>query len=501
MSVKRNVVANFVGNGWGALVGIVFAPLYINYLGIESYGLIGFFLALQAWLFMLDLGLTPALNREMARFSAGLHTPESICKLLRSVEIIYAWIAVSLTIAIYAFSTWIATSWLNIKALAPNQVIYAISLMGAVIGVQWMSVLYRNALLGLQKQVWLSSVTAGVATVRAFGALLVLAYLSPTITAFFQFLFAVSVAELIVLAISLKKKLPKPGKKINFSLKAIYKIRQFAGGVAVITVLSTVLMQLDKLLLALILPLDKFGYFTLAVSVSGALSLVTGSLFNVAYPQLTEIAASKGTKELAEAYHNFSQLLSMVLLPLAAMLAFFSKEIIYIWTKDSVLTEYVAPILTVWIIGSAFNGIMHIPYALQLAHGWTKLATYVNLVAFLVMLPSILVFAPTYGAIAAAWVWTAINVGYFFIVIGLMHRQLLETEIMLWYVDDIMKPLFMSVSVASILYLIRLGIQPQSRMGELVFIFFGTLLLLLVTALTVPAGRNLVRHLIHWRQI
>lgn len=499
MSVRRNVLANFVGNGWAALVGIVFAPIYISYLGIESYGLIGFFLVLQAWLFMLDMGLTPALNREMARFSAGLHTPESICELLKSVEIIYACIAVFLAIVIYAFSTWMATTWLNIKSLAPNQAIYAISSMGLVIGIQWMSVLYRNALLGLQKQVWLSIVTAGVATVRAFGALIILTYLSPTITAFFLFLFAVSLTELIVLAISLKKKLPKSREKINFSLKAIYKIRQFAGGAAVITILSTILMQVDKLLLASILPLDKFGYFTLAVSVSAALSIVTGSLFNVAYPRLTEIAASKDTKELAKAYHNFSQLLSMLLLPLAAMLAFFSKEIIYIWTKDSDLTEYVAPILTVWVIGSAFNGIMHIPYALQLAHGWTTLATYVNLVAVLLTLPGILVFAPIYGAIAAAWVWVAINVGYFLFAISLMHRRLLKTEKMRWYVDDIMKPLFMSVALVSILYMIRLSIQPPSRVDELAFIFFGTLLVLLVTALSVRVGRDLVRHLIHRR--
>ena len=41
--LKRNLIANYVGQGWAALIGLVFIPLYIKYLGIESYGLIGLF--------------------------------------------------------------------------------------------------------------------------------------------------------------------------------------------------------------------------------------------------------------------------------------------------------------------------------------------------------------------------------------------------------------------------------------------------------------------------
>ena len=59
-------------------MGFIFIPIYISYLGIESYGLIGLFIILQGLLSLLDMGLSPTLNREMARFRAGVHTPESI---------------------------------------------------------------------------------------------------------------------------------------------------------------------------------------------------------------------------------------------------------------------------------------------------------------------------------------------------------------------------------------------------------------------------------------
>ena len=65
------MIANYLGQGWAALMGIAFVPLYVKVLGVESYGLVGVFAVLQASLMLLDLGLTPTLSREMARLRTG----------------------------------------------------------------------------------------------------------------------------------------------------------------------------------------------------------------------------------------------------------------------------------------------------------------------------------------------------------------------------------------------------------------------------------------------
>ena len=66
---KSNLFANFAGAGVAALLQLAFIPFYIKFLGIEAYGLIGFYIMLQAVLQVLDLGLGPTMNREMARYS------------------------------------------------------------------------------------------------------------------------------------------------------------------------------------------------------------------------------------------------------------------------------------------------------------------------------------------------------------------------------------------------------------------------------------------------
>ena len=67
----KNIIANFAGSGWSALMGLIFLPFYIRLMGAESYGIVGIFVSLQAIFSILDLGLSQTLNREMARLSAN----------------------------------------------------------------------------------------------------------------------------------------------------------------------------------------------------------------------------------------------------------------------------------------------------------------------------------------------------------------------------------------------------------------------------------------------
>ena len=91
-------------------MGLAFIPVYIQYLGVEAYGLIGFYAVMQAWLTLFDMGITQTLNREMARFSAGAHTPQSIHDLLRSLEVISVFLAVVICFLVWVSSNYIATA-------------------------------------------------------------------------------------------------------------------------------------------------------------------------------------------------------------------------------------------------------------------------------------------------------------------------------------------------------------------------------------------------------
>jgi O-antigen/teichoic acid export membrane protein len=490
MSVQRNIIANYLASGWAAVVSLAFIPFYIRYLGIESYGLIGFFVTLQAWCFLFDLGLSAALNREMARHSAGAVSPQAIRDLLKSIEIICAAMACLMALAITLSSGMISTRWLKAQSLPVSTVTEAVLLMGLVIAFQSMTALYRSAILGLQHQVWLSGATAVAATLRGGGAVAVLAFGSPTIGAFFLFQCCVSAIESFVLGWYLRQELPESPERPKFSLEALQTIRQFATGLFATIVLATLLTQIDKLLLARLLPLDQFGYFTLAITVAGALSVLILPVYNVAYPRLSEMVALGDVDALAAQYHRFAQLLSVCIIPPALILCIFSETIVLLWTGQPATVREVAPLLSIWVVGTALNGLMYVPHAAQLAHGWPRLSTLLNAIAVVIMIPAVLVLVPRYGATSAAWIWVAINVGYVVFGVTAMHTRILAEEKWLWYGRDVLGPLAAAGLGAALLSVVHQGVPSLSRAAETAFLVGGVAILTLAAALAVPLGRQ-----------
>ena len=328
MGLKRNIVANYLGQGWSGLIGIAFVPLYIRYLGIEAYGLIGIFALLQAWLTLLDMGMTPTLNREMARFTAGKHTPQSIRDLLRSLEIICFGIAVLIGILIWAASGWLASDWLRTVKLSVEETAQAINIIGIVVALRFLEGIYRGAILGLQKQVFFNVVNSFFATLRAIGAVAVLVWISPTIKAYFLWQGVVSLISVGVFAAVAHKYLPITIEPSKFSRQALIGIRRFAGGMMATTFLALLLTQIDKVLLSRILSLEAFGYYTLAATVAAAIMLLVSPIAQAFYPRFTELVAREDSTGLAHNYHFSAQLVTVLAAPGALMLAVFGRDLV-----------------------------------------------------------------------------------------------------------------------------------------------------------------------------
>lgn len=472
------------------MMGLVFVPLYIRYLGIEAYGLIGVFVLLQAWLSVLDMGMTPMLSREMARLTGGGHTPQSIRDLLRSVERVYMGIASIIALGVAVAAPWLASNWLRAEHLSTSTVSQALTITGCVIAARWLGGLYRNGIIGLQHQVWLNGCTAFFATLRGGGVVLVLVWISPTIQAFFVYQGIVAASEALVLAMQMQRLLPASPRPARFQWSALHQVRHFAGGMAAITILAILLTQVDKLLLSRLLSLSDFGYYALASTVAGALYTMILPIRNATYPRLTELVARGDSVALTEAYHKFSQILTLMIVPAALVLALFSEHLLLLWTRDVATTQAVAPLASLLVIGTMLNGLMHMPYTLQLAHGWTRLTVVANSLAVLVLVPSIYIGVSAYGAIAAAVIWTALNACYVVLTVPAMHRKLLSAEMWRWYGHDVFGPASAAFAAVTLVRIFTPAPMLEKPLESAAAVLGAALLTLCAAALTVPLGRN-----------
>ena len=297
MSVRRNVVANHVGQAWAALVALVCLPLYVRYLGIEAFGMIGAFTVLQAALSLFDVPLAATVNREMARYTAGAHSASGIRAVLRTLEILCLAVAALILVAVVASRGYLAQSWFQTSTITAATVRDALLAMGIVVALRLGEGLYRGALYGLQRQVHYSVANAVLSTARFGGALAIVAYVSPTVEAFFLWQALTSAAAVIVLGAFVHRALP-PAGQVGWSSAAFRDLRHFAGGVMGITLVSLGLTQADKVVLSRLLPLEAFGYYTLAVTISNALYKLSEPIMDAVYPRLTELVAARQTPGL-----------------------------------------------------------------------------------------------------------------------------------------------------------------------------------------------------------
>jgi len=474
-------------------MGVAFVPFYIKYLGIEAYGVIGIFAVLQASLALLDMGMKPALGREMARFTAGAHNAQSIRDLLRSIEIIGAVTSIGIALCIWAAAAWLATDWISSKDLPTDVLAQSFAVMGVVIALRFLESIYVSSIVGLQRQVIESMVSSSIATARGLGAVAILAWISPTIEAFFIWQGLISMITIPILATIVYRELPAAPRSARFSPTAITGIWRFAAGVMLITFLALLLTQVDKILLSRLLPLKVFALYALAGVLTNTLYMLTSPISAAFYPQFTELVTRNDAVGLRRAYHQAAQLTAVVVGGAAVLLIMFADSVLRLWTSNAELSMQVAPLLRVLALGTLANALMGIPYQMQLAHGWTALTIKINVAAAFLFIPAIFFVAPRYGAIGAAWIWVFLNVAYLFVDIYFMHRRLLPTEKWRWYGQDVAMPLLAATATAS---LCRYAMPKDAgRVIEIGMMILASGCIVLTTAIVCPLLRvQLAKH-------
>jgi O-antigen/teichoic acid export membrane protein len=490
--LRTNILANYAGQAWTALMGVVFVPLYIRALGMEAFGLVGLMLSMQTLSLLLDLGMGGVLNRELARRSHAVDSARTIADLVRSFEWLLWPTALVIAVVIWLVSDPLANRWLHPEHISRAETAHAIAIMGLAVALQWPSSFYSNGLSGLERQPVLNVINAAFATLRGAGALAVLYWVSPTIGAFMWWYAVTGAGQSLVSATVLWRLLPTaPDRRARFRPEEIRAIGRFAGGLIAITVLSVLVTQLDRIVLSAMRPLVELGYFSLALSVAGGMGRMIQPMFNALYPRYSKLVSLGDDAALVELYHLSNQCLSVVVGALSAILIVFARDVVYLWTGDAPTAAKVAVPLSILVAGTGLNGLMNLPYALQLAHGWTRLTATSNLVALIVGIPFCIWAVGLHGIIGAAGLWFAINLGFVAVAIPLMHRRLMRGEAAKWYLQDVLPPFIAAIAVTM---LCRFLIPSLSRDASgFLQLGLASAITLFAAALTSPYVRNLGR--------
>lgn len=497
MSLKKNILANYVSQIYVTLIGIVMVPMYVRYMGAEAYGLVGFFAMLQAWFQLLDMGLTPTMARATARFNGGATDALSLRRLLRALEGIFIGVAVLGGAAMMAGSGAIAGSWLKVQQLPLIEVQHAIMLMAVIVALRWVCGLYRGAINGFERLVWLSGFNIAIATARFVLVIPFFLYVGTSPTQFFSYQLVLAMVEVVVLVMQTYRLLPKvvAGQRVPWQWEPLRGVLKFSLSIAFTSSVWVLVTQTDKLVLSKLLPLTDYAFFTLAVLVAGGVMVISGPISGALLPRLTKLSAEGDEVGLIRLYRNATQLVGVIAIPAALVLAFFAEQVLWAWTGDADIARKAAPVLTLYALGNGILALGAFPYYLQFAKGDLKLHLIGNALFVVLLIPVLIWATLQYGVIGAGYAWLGANAVYFLAWVPKVHGRFVKGLHTQWLLRDVGAIVLLTVTGAVVAH--GLVTWPQGRVQVAMGIAVLSLALLAIAA----AGSSWVRETIsgRWR--
>jgi O-antigen/teichoic acid export membrane protein len=431
MSLSRNTAANIAGRVCTIAFGIVLIPIYVNILGIESYGLVGFFGTLQALFTFIDFGLGAAFSREVARLSALGGREQEQRDLFATFNVIYAFLATIVAVAIWFLAPIIATKWVHAGHLSTDAIMLSVRLMGITVGLQFPIGLYQGGLLGLERQVAYNVILVATTTVRNFGVIVVLLFISPTIVSFFVWQVLLTIVAVIANWIVLDRVLPNGPTSPVLRLPLVFALWGYAAGWAGNTIGIAIAQQSDKVILSRTLSLEQFGYYTLAGTVASLLWTLVHPVTSAAFPRFNQRVAVGDERGLADEYDKANQLLATILIPVSAVILLFARDIMTIWTRKAAVAAATENLVILFALGMTLIGLVNVALHVALSHGWFRLTLGFTWGTALISAPLFWICSRRWGMTGAAVVWCGQNAAYL-LLIPLLHRRYIRGGGMTW---------------------------------------------------------------------
>lgn len=411
--LRNNVIANYFGAAWISLFSLLLIPFYLKVLGPEAYGLVGFFLAFRASLTILDLGLSSYSSREVARRSSMQQRVKTLGPFIRTIELVYWIIGLLLSLILVLIALFFPGGWLKLDQLLPDVVQTSQLIFALTLGISWPISYYRGILRGLEKQVEYNYVAGFASTFRGISTVLVLLFISPTVVAFFSAQMGSSLVETFLMRNTVWRSLKKMKKYDisyeKFRLKELKIAWRTIAGISLVSVLSTLITQADKIIISKQLSLQELGYYTIAVTLAASTSRLVDSIIIAIFPKFAAGHIKSEHKHTMKIYETSSEFVILIYLPVLVCSIFFSEQLLFMWTNSESAAIKAGEVLAILIAAQLFIKLAHISSNFQFAAGKIKLLIWINTFTFIIYLPILLITIEKFEIMGAAISWLLVN--------------------------------------------------------------------------------------------
>ena len=468
--LRSNIATNLAAGIWTIILTATITPLQVNLLGIESYGIIGFIATLQVAFSAFDMGLSSTLTREIA--ADQTEGRERSIALIRTASTVYWVTAVVIGGALALSVDTIATQWFNPQALDIGDLKVSLYLITLYLALRWPVALYTGILAGLQRLVIVNIVKIAVVSLRLIGGVLVI-LIWRDLLVFLIWTALTALIEVLAYYAASRRVCTFASWTFGFSLAAIRSVVRFSAAMMAMSILALFIVQLDRILISKLLPLDSFGYYMLAYNGASITSLAISAIATAMVPSFASWQAGSDLDILQRRYCYANRAILFLVGGACFPLIFFGRTILELWIGADAAAGAYRPMAVLaagfWLSAAVSNA-----YSLAVGLGRPGLALQVSAASAVPYAIILYFLVATDGIMGAAWAWLALNFCYAATLVPIVHRKLLHVSTNDWLVRTIVPFAALGFSTFGLAWLVQDRLlAPDRRIFDLIGVAVG----------------------------
>lgn len=352
-----NIITLYAGRFSNALAALFLLPIYSSALGNQDFGILTVILSLQAFAVMLDFGLGTFLTTEIA---GGRTVSSSLIKQFYNSEYALIFIYGFLSICILVYKFLGGFSNLKFDLILLSLVMIIITLFQSI---------YQVVLVANKSYISSSLIQLFGVFFKALSTLIVIFWVSKTLTAFLIAQILASLPQLIYSRHFSKKPLTYVGDSSStgkYSPKEILKLLKNCRSLGLFTLAGAAVLNLDKPVIALFMGAETVAPYYLAIMLCMTpMTLLSGAINQYFQPiVLSRIASHHDSIKNSIAFIKILFLLNF--LPCIAIWLL-RMPIIDFWLRDGTTNALISHYVGIMLPFFAFGSLGFVPYTLLLS--------------------------------------------------------------------------------------------------------------------------------------
>jgi O-antigen/teichoic acid export membrane protein len=404
--IFQNYLANSVSKFISIALSVLVIPLYANYLGLESYGLIGLSGTLQAVISILDLGLGVSITRLISKLRLDNSNSDTLGNQIHAIKVTY-WLSALVIATFFIFcSNTLSGLWINSKNFENlSNLQTCLTLMGISIATRWPFNFYHNVLLAFEQQIKINFLISIVEIAKIGGSLVLIILFKSNLIIFFSWQIFCNLFLTLSSAFMAESSLPR-GK---LKWKSFTKLWSTSRSVYVMSAFGTICLQGDRIILSKLVALDQLGWYLIASSLSQIPYVISLPLQAAIMPRSMLFFSAGDSKSLKNLTISGTEWMCIISIPITSFLCIWSYEILELWTQNPQIAEAANRTLTILMLSASINSIYVCSLNMLIVLDKTLLIAFLYLLSLSLGIPSTVFLSKFIGAEAGAWYILFVN--------------------------------------------------------------------------------------------